>query len=389
MPLDLSPAVAALAQEMTAWRRGLHAHPETAYEETRTARFVADRLQDFGLEVTTGVGRTGVVGVLTRGRGPAIALRADMDALAMDEATGVAHASQIPGRMHACGHDGHVAMLLGAAKHLASSPSFRGVVVFIFQPAEEGEAGAKAMIDDGLFERFPVDGVYGLHNWPNMDFGTFAVQAGPVMAAYEAFTAEIRGVGAHGGMPHQGVDSIVVAAQVINAWQTIVSRSLAPHDAAVVSVTSIHGGESFNILPETVTLKGAVRSLSAEAGERAWDRLVALAENIAAGHGARFTGKRHRTYPATVNAPEQTRHAYDAARDVVGADNVVGAFPASMGAEDFAFMLERTPGCYVWMGTRQGDDQPGLHHPKYHFNDEALTIGASYWVRLVERLLPL
>lgn len=389
MSLNLVSGVEALVGEMTAWRRDLHAHPETAFEETRTAAMVADLLQSFGLEVHTGLGKTGVVGVLKSGDGPMIGLRADMDALHMNEATGLEYASTHAGKMHACGHDGHTAMLLGAAKHLAAqAEAFKGTVVFIFQPAEEGEGGAQSMVEDGLFARFPVDAVYGLHNWPGMDVGTFAVKAGPIMAAYDSFNARITGQGAHGGMPHLGVDPVVVSAQVISAWQSIVSRTVDPQDAAVISVTQVQAGDAYNVIPDTVVLKGAVRSFNDRVRDRVWSRMRQMASGICEGYGAAIDLDIHRSYPATVNTDTETGLAALAAADVVGHHGVDHHPIPSMGAEDFAYMLKAKPGCYVWMGNGPGDDGCLLHNPRYDFNDEALVIGASYWVRLVENLLP-
>ncbi|HEY9079617.1 M20 aminoacylase family protein [Magnetovibrio sp.] len=386
--LNLIPAIAAMVDEMTAWRRDLHAHPETAYEENRTAAIVAEKLRAFGLEVHTGLARTGVVGVLRNGDGPSVGLRADMDALNIVEQTGLPYASTYPGKMHACGHDGHTTMLLGAAKHLAATRACKGTVVFIFQPAEEDDGGAQEMVADGLFEKFPVDAVYGLHNWPGMDLGTIAVKAGPIMAAYDSFEAEIIGHGAHGGMPHLGVDPVVAAAQVISAWQSIVSRNIDPYDSAVISVTQVNAGDTFNVIPDAVRLKGAIRSFSADVRDRVWDRMEGLAQGICTGFGARFVWALHSSYPATINTDTEAGLAALAAAEVVGAHNVNHHPAPSMGAEDFAYMLNERPGCYVWLGNGPGTGGCMLHNPKYDFNDEALAIGASYWVRLVENLLP-
>jgi len=389
---NITPGIEAIVEDMTAWRRDLHAHPETAYEENRTSAFVAAELTKFGLEVHTGLAKTGVVGVLRNGDhlsgGPSIGLRADMDALFIQEQTGLAYASTHAGKMHACGHDGHTAMLLGAAKHLAATKAFKGTVVFIFQPAEEGEGGAKMMVEEGLFEQFPVDAVYGLHNWPGMELGTFAIKAGPIMAAYDSFEAEITGHGAHGGMPHLGVDPVVVSAQVISAWQSIVSRTIDPQDAAVISVTQLNAGDAFNVIPDVVRLKGAVRSFRDDVRDHVWARMEQLGQGISAGFGAEFSLKLHRSYPATVNTDTEAGLATLAAAAVVGHQNVDHHPTPSMGAEDFAYMLGVRPGCYVWMGNGPGEGGCMLHNPKYDFNDEALAIGASYWVQLVVNLLP-
>lgn len=379
--------IEALVGEMTRWRHDIHAHPETAFEERRTAALVAGLLKDFGCEVHTGLAKTGVVGVLKNGDGPAVALRADMDALHVVEQTGLTYASTYLGKMHACGHDGHSAMLLGAAKHLSATRTFKGTVVFIFQPAEEGEGGARVMVEEGLFKRFPVDGVYGLHNWPGMDVGTFAVKAGPMMAAYDSFNATVIGHGAHGGMPHLGVDPVVVAAQVISAWQSISSRMLDPFDAVVISVTQVHAGDAYNVIPDRVEMKGALRSFDANVRNQAWTRMEALGQGIAKGYGATFKLELQETYPATINSVQEAENAALAAAQVVGEDNVQRAPAPSMGAEDFAYMLQDQPGCYAWLGNGPGESGCTLHNSHYDFNDAALAYGASYWVRLVENLL--
>jgi hippurate hydrolase len=387
MSNGLVPGIKALVDEMTRWRHDIHAYPETAFEERRTAALVAELLKDFGCEVHTGLAKTGVVGVLKNGSGPAVGLRADMDALHVVEQTGLAYASTHPGKMHACGHDGHSAMLLGAAKHLSATRTFKGTVVFIFQPAEEGEGGARVMVEEGLFKRFPVDGVYGLHNWPGMDVGTFAVKAGPMMAAYDSFNATVIGHGAHGGMPHLGVDPVVVAAQVISAWQSISSRMLDPFDAVVISVTQVHAGDAYNVIPDKVEMKGALRSFDANVRDQAWACMETLGQGIAKGYGATFKLERQETYPATINSVQEAENAALAAAQVVGEDNVQRAPAPSMGAEDFAYMLQDRPGCYAWLGNGPGESGCTLHNPHYDFNDSALAYGASYWVRLVENLL--
>ena len=383
---DLDDRIAALLPAMRDWRHALHAHPETAFEEHRTAATVATLLESFGLEVHRGLAGTGVVAVLRAGDGPAVALRADMDALPLAERTGLPYASTQPGRMHACGHDGHMAMLLGAANLLAASRHRRGTVVFIFQPAEEGEGGGRAMVEAGLFERFPVDSVWGLHNWPGLPVGRIATRAGPLMAAYDVFEAVLEGRGCHAAMPHLGTDPVVAAAQLITAWQTIVSRGLHPLDGGVVSVTQIHAGESWNIIPDRLTLRGTVRSFKPKVQERIERRMAEIAAGIAAAAGITCALEARRRYPATVNSPAETTLALAAAAATVGADNVDADPMPSMGGEDFAFMLQRRPGCYVWLGAGSGEH--GLHNPFYDFNDAALPVGARYWVRLVETLLP-
>lgn len=381
---DIEPLVA----DATAWRRDIHAHPETAFEEQRTSAKVAKLLSRFGVEVHTDIAKTGVVGVLKNGDGPSVGLRADMDALPLIEKTGLDYASVHAGKMHACGHDGHTAMLLGAAQYLARHRPFAGTVVFIFQPAEEGAGGAKVMVEEGLFERFPVDAVYGLHNWPGLDVGHFAVMAGPMMAAYDAFDAVITGHGAHGGMPHLGVDPVVVASQVISAWQSIVSRTLNPFAAAVISVTDMHAGEgAYNVIPDLVRLKGALRTFDAGVREQAWKRMNELGHGICEGFGASFELHMPESYPATINTACEAEQAAHAASLVAGADNVHRDMLPSLGAEDFAYMLDARPGCYVWMGNGPGQGGCMLHNPKYDFNDAALAYGISYWVRLAQSLL--
>lgn len=387
MNTGLVQGIETLVEEMTHWRHDIHAHPETAFQEQRTAALVAGLLRDFGCEVHTGLAKTGVVGVLKTGDGPTIGLRADMDALHVLEQTGLPYASTHTGKMHACGHDGHSAMLLGAAKHLATTRAFKGTVVFIFQPAEEGEGGARVMVEEGLFKRFPVDGVYGLHNWPGMDVGTFAVKAGPMMSAYDSFNATVFGHGAHGGMPHLGIDPVVVAAQIVTAWQSISSRMLDPFDAAVISVTQIHAGDAYNVIPDRVEMKGALRSFDVAVRNKSWSRMEALGKGIAQGYGASFELVLQETYPATVNSAPEAENAAQAAIAVVGEAALDRSPAPSMGAEDFAYMLQDQPGCYVWMGNGPGTSGCTLHNPHYDFNDAALAYGASYWVRLVERLL--
>jgi hippurate hydrolase len=374
---------------LTEWRRDFHAHPELAYEEHRTSKLVAERLASFGVEVHTGFGGTGVVGRLTAGTGNrAVALRADMDALPMTELNEFAHCSTAAGRMHGCGHDGHTTMLLGAAKHLAADPRFDGTVYFIFQPAEEGEAGAKRMIDDGLFEKFPVESVYGMHNWPGMPIGSFAVKPGPMMAAVDVFEMAIIGEGSHAAMPHQGVDSVVTAAQVITGLQTIASRNVNPIDAVVVSVTMVHGGDADNVLPERVVLGGTVRTFRDSVRDAVEPAMRRIAGGICAATGARFELDYTRLYPATINTLEESEIAAEAAAAVAGEANVDLQPVPSMGGEDFAFMLRERPGSYVWVGNGPGEGGCTLHNPRYDFNDEALPVGASYWVELTRKLLP-
>ncbi len=374
--------------EIKAWRHHLHAHPETAFHEDATADFVAEKLQSFGLEVHRGVGRTGVVGVLRMGDGPSIGLRADMDALHVEESTDLPWRSQHPGRMHACGHDGHTTMLLAAARHLARTRSFTGTVVCIFQPAEEHEGGGRAMVEEGLFRRFPVDAVYGMHNWPGLALGRIAVIAGPVMAATESFEIVVRGKGCHAAMPHTGSDAVVAAAQLVTTMQTIAARNMHPVDAAVVSVTQIHAGDAWNIIPEAVLLRGTIRTFKESVHRLVRERMAALAAGICGGMGCAAEVRFIEGYPATVNTAAEADNARRAAAAVVGDANIDHDPVPSMGAEDFSFMLRERPGCYVWLGNGPGDGGRVLHSPHYDFNDDAIPVGASYWVRLVESLLP-
>lgn len=370
--------------DMTAWRRDLHAHPETAFEETRTSDIVAAKLQEFGITVHRGLAKTGVVGTLNCGEGPSIGLRADLDALDVQELNDFDHKSTNDGKMHACGHDGHITMLLGAAKYLAETRNFKGTVQFIFQPAEENEGGGRVMVEQGLFDKFPVDAVYGMHNWPGHDAGLFAVKDGPLMAATDTFEIKIRGRGAHGGMPHLGVDPIPVAAEIVGALQTIASRSINPQDSIVVSVTQFHGGSTSNVIPDEVVMGGTLRSFRTEVQDTIEPSIRRIVGGICQAHNCQFEMLHETGYPATINEPTATKAAARAAIDVAGVDKVVTDPTPSMGAEDFSFMLKEVPGCYVWVGNGPGEDGCMLHNPNYDFNDEILTIGASYWARLVE-----
>jgi hippurate hydrolase len=373
--------------DMTGWRRHIHAHPETAFEERATADYVADRLRDFGLEVHRGLAGTGVVATL-KGNAPgarAIALRADMDALHIHEKNRFAHASANPGKMHACGHDGHTTMLLGAARYLAETRNFAGTVHFVFQPAEENEGGGRVMVEEGLFEKFPVEAVYGMHNWPGMPAGRFAVRPGPMMASFDIFEIAVSGRGTHAALPHLGVDPVVAAAQITLALQTITSRNTHPVDSAVVSVTQVHGGDTWNVIPDEVVLRGTTRAFKAETQDAIEVALRRICEGVASGMGASVAVRYERRYPATVNSEAETRVAAAAAAAVVGEPNVDTALLPTMGSEDFAFMLREKPGCYIFIGN--GEEAAGLHNPHYDFNDEILPIGASYWATLVERVL--
>ena len=375
-------------QDMTAWRRDLHAHPELGFEEHRTAAIVADRLKAFGLdEIHTGIARTGVVGVLRAGTGSgAIGLRADMDALPIDEASGAPHASTTSGKMHACGHDGHTTMLLGAARYLAETRNFDGTVYLIFQPAEEMLGGGRVMLEEGLLERFPMSQLYGLHNWPKLPVGSFALRPGPLMAAADRFTLTLHGQGGHGAMPELARDPVVAAAQIVLAMQTIVSRNVDPVKQAVVSVTQIHGGDAFNVIPQTAMIAGTCRSFAPEVRDLIERRITSIGHGVGEALQVEVNVAYERGYPPTVNSEAETVLAAQAAADVVGDERVDRATPPVMGAEDFSYMLEQRPGSYIFMGS--GRPEAPLHSPQYDFNDEALTVGASYWARLVERLLP-
>lgn len=380
------PEVEALRNRMVEWRREIHAHPELAFQEHRTAAFIADQLERMGLEVETGIGGTGVVGSLRRGDSArTVGFRAELDALPIEETTGLPYASRVPGVMHACGHDGHCAMLLGAAHHLSESEEFDGTVRFIFQPAEENEAGGRAMIEDGLFERFPTDSVFALHNEPGMPVGYFGVRAGPVMAALDLFEIVVRGRACHAGRPHTGSDSIVCSSALVGALQTIRTRDLDPADGSVLSVTEIRGGNSWNVIPEVVTLRGTVRSFQEGVQDTVEGRMREIVRNVAEAHRCEGRLDYRRHYPPTVNAESPSALASSVAQRVVGADRVRRHDPPITAAEDFAFMLAVRPGCYGFIGN--GETAP-VHTPEYDFNDEALTWGASYWVELAREVLP-
>lgn len=389
---NLAPPIPAeLIADLVATRRDIHAHPELAFSEARTSDIVAAQLASCGLEVHRGLARTGVVGVLRRGNGArAIGLRADMDALPLNEKNEFPHRSRHEGTMHACGHDGHTTMLLGAARYLAgvgSSLDFNGTVYFIFQPAEESEGGAAVMIEDGLFERFPMDAVYGLHNWPGLPVGEMTVMPGPVMAGTCAFEITVRGHGCHAAMPNQGVDTLVAASQLVLGLQTIVSRNLHPCDAAVVSVTQIHGGEAWNIIPDDAVLRGTIRSFKPEVHEAVERAMERLCSGIAGAFGAQIGVSFDHRYPPTVNSIAESALCKGVAGRLLGEGKVRDQELPSMGAEDFAYMLREKPGCYVWLGNGPGTGGCTLHNPHYDFNDEILPLGISYWVRLVESAL--
>jgi amidohydrolase len=375
--------------DMTAWRHDIHAHPETAFEETRTAARVAELLESFGIAVETGIAKTGIVGTLKGGTPgtSAIALRADMDALHIHEKNGFDHVSQNAGRMHACGHDGHTAMLLGAARYLAETRNFAGTVHFIFQPAEENEGGARVMLDEGVFARYPVGAVYGMHNWPELPAGQFAIRPGPMMAAFDIFEITVSGRGAHAAMPHLGIDPVVAAAQIVTGLQTIASRNTHPLQGAVVTVTQIHGGDTWNVIPDSVVLRGTTRSFDPAVRDAIEPAIRRVADGVAASLGASAELRYERRYPPTVNSAAEAEIAATAAADLVGPDNVKRDLLPSMGAEDFAWFLENRPGAYIWIGNGVAEGGAMLHNPHYDFNDEILPLGASYWVRLAESVL--
>ena len=378
---------AELQAEITEWRRDMHEHPEILFETHRTSALVAEKLEAFGCdEVVTGIGRTGVVGVIkgkATGSGKVIGLRADMDALPILEQTGLDYASKTPGAMHACGHDGHTAMLLGAAKYLSETRNFDGTVVVIFQPAEEGGGGGKEMCDDGMMERFGIQEVYGMHNWPGKPVGSFAIRSGPFFAATDQFDIHFEGKGGHAAKPHETVDTTVMAAQAVTALQTIASRNADPVDQVVVSVTSFEtSSKAFNVIPQKVHMKGTVRTLSPEMRDLAEERIKAICAGIAATFGGSVEVVYHRGYPVMVNSDEQTEFAAEVAKTVSGDCEEA---PLVMGGEDFAFMLEERPGAYILVGN---GDTAMVHHPEYNFNDEAIPAGCSWWAEIVEQRMP-
>jgi hippurate hydrolase len=382
--------IADLHGEITAWRHDIHAHPELLYDVHRTAASVAEKLKSFGCdEVVTGIGRTGVVGVIRGSKpdagGRVIGLRADMDALPIEEATDLPYRSTVPGKMHACGHDGHTAMLLGAARYLTETRNFAGTAVVIFQPAEEGGAGGKAMVQDGLMDRFRIEEVYGMHNYPGLPVGRFGLRPGPLMAAADRLTIEIEGRGGHAARPHISVDTVLVGAQIINQVQSIVSRNVDPLQAAVISICVFQAGSTDNVIPQTALLRGTARSLTPEVRDLLERRLHEVVTGTAQLYGATAKLTYKRDYPVTRNHERQAAFAAAVAAQVVGQERVDDRFAPVMGAEDFSFMLEARPGAFIFVGN---GDSAGLHHPAYDFNDETIPIGTSYWVKLVETALP-
>jgi len=377
-----------LLREMTEWRRDIHAHPETAFEEVRTAELVARKLESFGVQVHRGLAKTGVVGTISSGSGNrSIGLRADMDALPLAEANTFAHRSRHPGKMHACGHDGHTTMLLGAAKVLARSRAFDGTVVFIFQPAEEHIGGGRVMIEEGLFDKFPVEAVFGMHNWPGLEVGRFGMRPGPMLACADTFEITVHGRGAHAAMPHHGADPIAAGAALVQSLQTIVSRNLHPIESAVVSVTQFHAGDAFNVIPEDAILRGTARAFAPGVRDALEAGIRRVSAGVAAAYGVKIEANYMRGYPPTVNWPRETEIAATVLEALVGAENVIRDIEPTMGGEDFAYMLEKKPGCYIFIGNGPGEGGCMLHNPHYDFNDEIMAFGSAYWVRLVEHLL--
>ena len=395
--MKLLPEVLESAEVIQAIRRDIHAHPELCFEEKRTSDVVAKKLESWGIKIHRGLGKTGVVGIIegSLGKGRSIGLRADMDALPLQEHNQFEHASQHPGKMHACGHDGHVAMLLGAAQYLAQHREFKGTVHFIFQPAEEGGGGAREMIRDGLFDLFPCDAVFGMHNWPGIPVGDFAVTPGPMMASSNEFQITVKGKGGHAALPHNSADPVFAASQIIGSLQAIITRNKRPVDAAVLSITQFHAGDASNIIPDSAWIGGTVRTFTIEVLDLIESRLRQIASATAQAFDCSAEVTFSRNYPPTINHEKETAFAIDVMKDLVGEQHVNPRVDPTMGAEDFAFMLQEKPGCYVFIGNGDGDHRSQghglgpcqLHNPCYDFNDQLLPLGSTYWVRLVERFL--
>lgn len=394
--MQLIDPIIEFRSELERIRRDIHAHPELAFEEVRTAELIASKLTEWEIPVLRGLGKTGVVGILRNGDSArSIGLRADMDALPVQEINSFAHASKHSGKMHACGHDGHVAMLLGAARYLSLHRNFDGTVYLIFQPAEEGGGGAKQMMDDGLFKQCPMEAVFGMHNWPGMSAGTFGVAEGPMMASSNEFELIIAGRGAHAAQPHKGIDPIMAAIQIAQSWQTIISRNRNPLEAAVLSITQIHAGSATNIIPDEASMVGTVRTFSVKTLDLIEERMREMAQHTAAAFGAQAQFRFKRNYPPLINHRRETQFAIEVMRSIVGNDKVDTQMEPTMGAEDFAFLLQEIPGCYIFIGNGEGSHRVdghglgpcNLHNPSYDFNDELLPVGATYWVRLVEAYL--
>ncbi|MDO8975662.1 M20 aminoacylase family protein [Reyranella sp.] len=386
--MKIEPLIAAATAELTAIRRDIHAHPELGFEEERTSTIVAQKLKEWGCEVTTGIGRTGVVGTIRVGNNPrAIGLRADMDALPMDELNTFDHRSQHKGRMHACGHDGHTAMLLGAAKYLAATRNFDGTVHLIFQPAEEGRGGAEAMVKDGLFQKFPCEIIFGMHNRPKLDVGKFAIRSGPQMAGGGLFDIHITGKGAHGARPETGIDPVIIATQIISALQSVVSRNVAPLDSAVISVTQMHSGDAYNVIPQEAVLRGTIRAFRKETMALIKERIETISSGIAATLGGSAKADVRIAFPPLVNDKDAVKFIADVAAEIVGPENMNREGPFVMASEDFSYMLEQVPGAFINIGNGGGEGGCEVHNPSYDFNDEALTLGSTLWARVVEKRL--
>ena len=386
--MKIEPLIAAAAAELTALRRDIHAHPELGFEEERTSTIVAQKLKEWGCEVTTGIGKTGVVGTIRVGNNPrAIGLRADMDALPMDELNTFDHRSQHKGRMHACGHDGHTAMLLGAAKYLAATRNFDGTVHLIFQPAEEGRGGAEAMVKDGLFQKFPCEIIFGMHNRPKLDVGKFAIRSGPQMAGGGLFDIHITGKGAHGARPETGIDPVIIATQIISALQSVVSRNVAPLDSAVISVTQMHSGDAYNVIPQEAVLRGTIRAFRKETMALIKERIETISSGIAATLGGSAKADVRIAFPPLVNDKDAVKFIADVAEEIVGPENMNREGPFVMASEDFSYMLEQVPGAFINIGNGGGEGGCEVHNPSYDFNDDALTLGSTLWARVVEKRL--
>ena len=379
--IDLQP-------EMQNWRRDIHSHPEIAFEEHRTAKLVADKLESFGLEVETGIAGTGVVGTLKKGTGNrSIGLRADLDALLINETNDFPHKSKVPGKMHACGHDGHTTMLLGAAKYLAEKGNFDGTINFIFQPAEENEGGGKVMINEGLFDKYPVESVYGMHNIPGMPVGSFAMKPGPIMASFDIFNLKIIGKGGHAAMPHTAIDPIIIGTKIVDAYQSIISRYIDPQQPVVLSVTQFHGGDAYNVIPNEIEMKGTIRCFSSKVQLSMEKQMRQITSSICSAYGANYEFEYEHRYPATVNSADEVEVSAKVAKEISGEEMVNLSPTPSMGSEDFAYMLQEKPGSYIWIGNGDGEGSCMIHNPGYDFNDEILPIGATYWVEMAEEIL--
>jgi hippurate hydrolase len=395
--MRILPEILESTTTITQIRRNIHAHPELRFEETRTAELVAEALSSWGIPIYRGMGKTGVVARLDGEQGPGkmIGLRADMDALPLQEKNTFAHASTHPGKMHACGHDGHTAMLLGAAQYLANHRDFKGSVIFIFQPAEEGGAGAQEMIEDGLFEQFPCDAVFGMHNWPGLGEGHFGVVSGPMMASSNEFSIEIQGKGGHAALPHNSADPVMAGVHIAQALQTIITRNKRPIDAAVISITQFHAGETTNVIADTARLGGTVRTFTLDVLDLIERRMHEIAHQVAGAFDCKANLEFIRNYPPLINDEQQTQFASSVMKELVGEERVNTRIDPTMGAEDFAFMLQKKPGCYVFLGNGDGDHRTAghgmgpchLHNPSYDFNDQIIPVGVNYWVRLAQTFL--